>query len=67
MTEAISRQGMGLADQFAGVVRDRSNRADDRIERRLRRLLSRNGPAPQADLAPQPDVAQQADAPQDTS
>jgi hypothetical protein len=36
---------VGLADQFAGVVRERSNRADDRIERSLRRLLSRSAPA----------------------
>ena len=47
VTEAISRQGMGLADQFAGVVRERSNRADDRIETGLRRLLRRSdGAAP---------------------
>jgi hypothetical protein len=46
VTAAISRQGMGLADQFAGVVRERSTRADDRIERSLRRLLHRDGNAP---------------------
>jgi hypothetical protein len=45
VTAAISRQGLGLADQFAGVVRERSNRADDRIERSLRRLLHRAGAA----------------------
>jgi hypothetical protein len=61
VTEAISRQGVGLADQFAGVVRERSNRADDRIERGLRRLLSRSAAAQPADVAPP------ADAPQDTS
>jgi hypothetical protein len=43
VTAAISRQGMGLADQFAGVVRERSGRADDRIEGSLRRLLHRDG------------------------
>ena len=43
VTAAISRQGMGLADQFAGVVRERSTRADDRIESSLRRLLHRDG------------------------
>jgi hypothetical protein len=43
VTAAISRQGMGLADQFAGVVRERSTRADDRIENSLRRLLHRDG------------------------
>jgi hypothetical protein len=42
-------------------VRERSNRADDRIERGLRRLLSRSGPTQPADVAPP------ADAPQDTS
>ena len=47
VTEAISRQGMGLADQFAGVVRERSNRADDRMERGMRRLFHRDGGAPQ--------------------
>lgn len=43
VTAAISRQGVGLADQFAGVVRERSTRADDRIESSLRRLLHRDG------------------------
>jgi hypothetical protein len=47
VTEAISRQGMGLADQMAGVVRERSNRADDRIERGMRRLFHRDGGATQ--------------------
>jgi hypothetical protein len=54
VTEAISRQGVGLADQFAGVVRDRSNRADDRIEQRLRRLLRRDNSAPPGDAAQDP-------------
>jgi hypothetical protein len=44
VTAAISRQSLGLADQFAGVVRQRSTRADDRIESSLRRLLHRDGP-----------------------
>lgn len=46
VTAAISRQGMGLADQFADVVRVRSNRADDRLERGLRRVLRRNNSNP---------------------
>jgi hypothetical protein len=47
VTDAISHQGMGLADQVAGVVRDRSRTADARLERVARRLLRRNGrPAP---------------------
>ena len=45
VTAAIGRQGMGLADQFAGVVRERSTRADDRLERGLRRVLRREQPA----------------------
>jgi hypothetical protein len=43
VTAAITRQSMGLADQVAEVVRDRSNRADDRLERAVHRLLRRNG------------------------
>jgi len=42
VTAAISRQGVGLADQFAEVVRDRSGRADDRIARTVRGLLRRD-------------------------
>jgi hypothetical protein len=41
VTEAIGRQSIGFADQVAGVVRDRSARADDRVERVARRLLRR--------------------------
>ena len=43
VTEAISHQGMGLADQVAGVVRERSRVADARLERVARRLIGRNG------------------------
>jgi hypothetical protein len=48
VTEAISHQSLGLADQFADVVRNRSVRADDRVERAARRLL-RLQPRPAAD------------------
>ena len=41
VTEAIGRQSIGFADQVAGVVRDRSANADDRVERAARRLLRR--------------------------
>ncbi len=48
VTAAISQQGLGFADQMAGVVRDRSRTADDRLERLVRRLARR---APR-DVAP---------------
>jgi hypothetical protein len=41
VTAAISRQGAGLADEFAEVVRERSARADDRVEGALQRLVGR--------------------------
>jgi hypothetical protein len=41
VTEAISRQGLSFADQMAGVVRQRSLNADDRLERLARRLARR--------------------------
>jgi hypothetical protein len=46
--DAVTHQGAGFADQMAGVVRDRSRGADDRLERAARRLLRRsaNGSAP---------------------
>jgi len=48
VTDAITQQGMGFADQVAGVVRGRSRTADDRLEGAARRLLRRgpNGAAP---------------------
>jgi hypothetical protein len=57
VTEAISRQSIGFADQVAGAVRARSSRADERLEGAARRLLRRPArldvPAP--DLpAPEP-------------
>lgn len=48
VTDAISRQSLGLADQMAGVVRSRSRNADDRLERLARRLARRRN----GDLAP---------------
>jgi hypothetical protein len=41
VTDAIGHQGIGFADQMAGVVRDRSRTADDRLERFIRRLARR--------------------------
>jgi hypothetical protein len=41
VTDAIGRQGLSFADQMAGVVRDRSLSADDRVERMARRLIRR--------------------------
>ncbi len=42
VTAAISQQGVGFANQMAGVVREHSQSADDRLER-LARRLSRRG------------------------
>lgn len=39
--EAVSSQGIGLADQVAEAVRDRSRSADARLERAARRVLRR--------------------------
>jgi hypothetical protein len=41
VTDAISHQSVGLADQVAEVVRDRSRTADARLERAARRVLGR--------------------------
>jgi hypothetical protein len=41
VTEAISQQGRGFAAEMAGVVRDRSEKADASVERIARRLLRR--------------------------
>jgi hypothetical protein len=43
VTEAIGHQGIGFADQIAAAVRQRSRRADARIEHTARRLVGRNG------------------------
>jgi hypothetical protein len=50
--EAVSRQSLGFADQMAGVVRQRSLRADDRVEGLARRLARRT---PRAAAAPLPE------------
>jgi hypothetical protein len=44
VTEAISHQSAGLAEQMAEVVRDRSRSADARLERAARRVLGRPAP-----------------------
>ena len=41
VTDAIGRQSIGFADQVAGQVRERSRRADARLERVARRALRR--------------------------
>jgi len=41
VTEAISHQGVGFAEEMAGVMRNRSHNADARVERLARRLLRR--------------------------
>src|SRR2546430_2632987 len=41
VTAAIGQQGVGFANQVAGVVRQRSGAADDRLERLVRRLARR--------------------------
>ena len=52
VTAAISQQGVGFANQVAGVARERSRRADDQLERLAARLTRRvprgaNGPSPE--------------------
>jgi hypothetical protein len=47
VTEAIGSQSIGFAGQIAGVVRDRSRSADDRVERIGRRVLRRKAAAPE--------------------
>jgi hypothetical protein len=44
VTAAIGRQGVGFAEQVAGAVRVRSERADAGLERVARRLLGRRTP-----------------------
>jgi hypothetical protein len=46
VTDAITQQGLGLADEVAGEVRDRSRAADAWLERAARRMLRRT-PEPQ--------------------
>jgi hypothetical protein len=51
VTEAITQQSMGFADQVADGVRGRSRRADDWLERAARRAL-RRAPANDEPAAP---------------
>ena len=44
VTQAISQQGVGFAEQMAGAVRERSRSGDARVERLARRLLRRGAP-----------------------
>jgi len=46
VTEAIERQGLGLADEVADEMGKRSRSADARLERAARRLLRRPSPPP---------------------
>ena len=46
VTEAITRQSIGFADQVAGGVRGRSRNADAWLERAARRALRRPPAAP---------------------
>jgi len=51
VTAAVSQQGLGFADQIGGAVRDRSRKADHRVEQSAARLTHRepNGAPPDAD------------------
>jgi hypothetical protein len=55
VTEAITRQSVGFADQVAGGVRARSRSADSWLELRARRVLRRRPTAPPD--PPEPDAA----------
>jgi hypothetical protein len=55
VTEAITHQGAGFADQVAEDLRDRSRKADARLERAAWRLFRRRTPGPRA--GPGPDEA----------
>lgn len=48
VAQAIARQGAGFADQVADEAVERTQRADDRLERAARRLLHRRPPPPEA-------------------
>jgi hypothetical protein len=52
VTEAITQQGMGFADQIADDVRDQTRHVDDRMERVVHRLFRRRrqGPGPTGSL-----------------
>ncbi len=52
VTQAITQQGMGFADQMAGAVRARSRTADARLERLAGRLLRRRSAEPESNDGP---------------
>jgi hypothetical protein len=52
VTEAIGTQSLGFADQIAGVVRERSRTADDRVEHLARRVLRRRRSSPAPTIQP---------------
>jgi hypothetical protein len=53
VTEAITQQGAGFADQVAGEMRKRSRDVDARLERGARRLFRRRRPeVPPGEEAP---------------
>jgi hypothetical protein len=53
VTAAISKQGLGFADQVGDQLRARSRQADDRLDRVARRLIRRS-PKPSPPSAPSP-------------
>src|SRR3954465_7384087 len=44
VTQAISHQSLGFAEEMAGEVRERSHKADARVERLARRLFRKQEP-----------------------
>jgi hypothetical protein len=54
VTDAISTQGLGFADQVAGVVRTRSLKADNRLETAVRGLVRRRRPQSDPVIPPPP-------------
>jgi hypothetical protein len=56
VTDAITQQGLGMADDVAGAVRDRSRAADAWLERAARRVLRRTQDGGQPPVMPQPQV-----------
>jgi hypothetical protein len=56
VTEAITQQSMGFADQVAGGVRAGSRRADIWLERAARRALRRGTPEDSTDEPAAPEV-----------
>lgn len=52
VTQAISHQSIGLAEEVTGVIRTQSERADARLERVARRLVRLRPPRPAAPAGP---------------